>query len=236
MNLTSPETKLSFDVLGITDTELNEAMGYGTATPDESVYAETHALLRRVADVTIPRFEFVITEGTLHLQNNTLHIGDKTLHVGRIIARQLRGAEQYVLFTASAGMEFENLQHTLENEGDMVKCYLADCMGSIIAEKAADCMEVALQRAIDPQGWKHTNRFSPGYCGWHVREQPDLFNLFPSPHPCGIRLTDSCLMVPIKSVSGVIGIGPNVHKLEYSCGLCDYKNCYKRRKPSKKSA
>ena len=204
MNLINPETKLPFDALQISDAELGEAMGYGTATPDESVRTEMHALLRRVASITVPRFEFVIEEGTLCLEDDTLHIGGRTLHVGRIIARQLRGAEQYALFTASAGMEFENLQHALEDEGDMVKCY--------------------------------TNRFSPGYCGWHVREQPDLFSLFPTPHPCGIHLTDSCLMVPIKSVSGVIGIGPNVKKLEYSCGLCDYKNCYKRRKPAAKTA
>ena len=149
MNLINPETKLTFDALQISDAELGEAMGYGTATPDESVRTEMHALLRRVASITVPRFEFVIEEGTLCLEDDTLHIGGRTLHVGRIIARQLRGAEQYALFTASAGMEFENLQHTLEDEGDMVKCYLADCMGSIIAEKTADCMEVALQHAID---------------------------------------------------------------------------------------
>ncbi|MCF0209200.1 MAG: methionine synthase, partial [Bacteroidaceae bacterium] len=76
----------------------------------------------------------------------------------------------------------------------------------------------------------HTNRFSPGYCGWHVREQKLLFSTFPLAEPCGVKLTDSCLMLPIKSVSGVIGIGENVRKLEYTCGLCDYANCYKRRK------
>ncbi|MEO5098808.1 methionine synthase, partial [Bacteroides thetaiotaomicron] len=37
-------------------------------------------------------------------------------------------------------------------------------------------------------------------------------------------------MVPIKSVSGVIGTGTNVRKLEYTCGLCTYENCYRKRK------
>ena len=95
MNLINPETKLPFDALQISDAELGEAMGYGTATPDENVSAEMHTLLRRVASVTVPRFEFVIEEGTLCLEDDTLHIGGRTLHVGRIIARQLRGAEQY---------------------------------------------------------------------------------------------------------------------------------------------
>ena len=36
-------------------------------------------------------------------------------------------------------------------------------------------------------------------------------------------------MTPIKSVSGVIGLGDTVRKLDYSCGLCDYRQCYKRK-------
>lgn len=236
MNLINPETKLSFQELNISDSELYEAMGYGTSIPDEAVRGETQALLSRVGKLTVPRFEFFLTDGTLCLDDETLHIGQTVFHIGKIIARQLRGSRRFAFFTATAGIEFENLQHTLEEEGDIVKCYLADCMGSVIAEKAADCMEMVLQQALDPMGWKHTNRFSPGYCGWHVREQPQLFALFPTPYPCGIRLTDSSLMIPIKSVSGVIGIGPDVRKLEYTCGLCSYEQCYKRkRRPEKAS-
>ena len=58
---------------------------------------------------------------------------------------------------------------------------------------------------------------------------PKLFPLFPSAEPCGIRLTDSSLMLPIKSVSGVIGLGDGVRKLEYTCGLCTYDKCYRRK-------
>ena len=70
---------------------------------------------------------------------------------------------------------------------------------------------------------------SPGYCGWHVSEQQLLFPLFEG-QTCGVRLTDSSLMVPIKSVSGIIGLGKEVRRLDYTCGLCDFKQCYKRRK------
>lgn len=60
----------------------------------------------------------------------------------------------------------------------MVKVFVADSIGSVIAEKAADCMELSLQKAIDERGWRHTNRFSPGYCGWHVSQQQMLFPPF----------------------------------------------------------
>ena len=127
------------------------------------------------------------------------------------------------------GVEYEAYQQQLKEQGDMVRVFIADALGSVIAEKCADQMEIALQESIDKLGWKHTNRFSPGYCGWHVSQQQLLFPLFQG-HTCGVTLTDTSLMVPIKSVSGIIGLGANVRKLDYTCGLCDFKQCYKRKK------
>ena len=110
----------------------------------------------------------------------------------------------------------------------MVRVFIADAMGSVIAEHCADQMEICLQESIDKLGWRHTNRFSPGYCGWHVSQQQLLFPLFGG-QTCGVCLTESSLMVPIKSVSGIIGLGEKVRKLDYTCGLCDFKQCYKRK-------
>jgi len=69
-------------------------------------------------------------------------------------------------------------------------------------------------------GLKITNRYSPGYCGWVTSEQHKLFALLPK-DICSIRLTESSLMLPIKSVSGFIGIGPNVRFNPYTCQLCE---------------
>ena len=104
-----------------------------------------------------------------------------------------------------------------------------------LAERCADYMEQHLQQSIDKLGWHHTNRFSPGYCGWPVSEQQQLFPMFQG-HTCGVSLNASSLMGPIKSISGIIGIGRNVRHLDYTCGLCDFQHCYKRhRKPSSPS-
>ena len=233
MNLTNREAELNFNALNISDSDLNEAIGYGTSSPDEAVCMEMKNLLHRITAVTIPRFEYFYCDGNLLLEKEELIVGDTTFRIGKIIARQLRGSEKFVFFTATAGMEYENLQHQLSAENDIVKIYLADCIGSVIAEKTADYMEEILQKDLDEIEWKHTNRFSPGYCGWHVREQSLLFPLFPNSHPCGIQLTSSNMMVPIKSVSGVIGLGKQVRKLEYTCGLCSYEQCYKRKRPQK---
>ncbi len=109
-------------------------------------------------------------------------------------------------------------------EGDLLTGYIYDVIGSEIVESAADLMQNELEKTVISSGKKITNRYSPGYCGWDVTEQHKLFELVPS-NFCGIRLTESALMDPIKSVSGIIGIGENVRFNPYTCNLCDNKNC-----------
>jgi len=80
------------------------------------------------------------------------------------------------------------------------------------------------------KGLHITNRFSPGYCGWNVKEQHKLFQLLP-PKFCGISLSDSALMIPIKSISGIIGMGDHVIVSDYPCDVCHEENCiYRSRK------
>lgn len=224
------ELELTYQNLEIPSSDIYEAMGYKDSMPDGMVIEEVNALLNRIIPFLRPRFFFFITDGVLDIGQETLAVQDTVFTIGKTIARQLRGSESYAFFAATAGIEFEQFQHILQQEDDMVKVYIADSLGSIIAEKAADCMEQELAEYIKEKGWKHTNRYSPGYCGWHVSEQQKLFSLFPVASPCGIQLTDSSLMIPIKSVSGVIGIGSSVRKLEYTCGLCTYENCFRKRK------
>ena len=225
------EKHLTYNDLDITDRELLIQMGYGEADADKDTRLEMERMKERVREILKPRFCFHIAEeGELDCHSKTLTISGHTFGIGPIIASQLRKSEAYALFVATSGMEFERLQHQLKEEGDMVSVFIADAMGSVIAEKTADIMERWLQVFVNDRGWKHTNRFSPGYCGWHVGEQQMLFSLLLEKDPCGVRLTDSSLMVPIKSVSGLTGLGREVKKMEYTCGLCNYAKCYKRRK------
>ena len=211
------EKTLSFEELGITAADVYEQMGYHDAQPDKATQQETAMILKEVSQWLRPRFSYFVVNK------------QPDFEMGNIILRQLRGSEAFALFICTSGLEFETYQHRLKEQGDMVRVFIADALGSVIAEKCADQMEKALQESIDKLGWNHTNRFSPGYCGWHVSQQQLLFPLFQG-HTCGVKLTDSSLMIPIKSVSGIIGLGEKVRKLEYTCGLCDFKQCYKRKK------
>ena len=191
-------------------------MGYHGEEPDEATRKEVQAVLEEVRPWLRPQFCYLVVKE------------QPAFDMGKIIMRQLRGSEAYALFICTSGTEYEAYLQRLKDNGDMVRVFIADAMGSVIAEHCADQMEICVQESIDKLGWRHTNRFSPGYCGWHVSQQQLLFPLFGG-QTCGVCLTESSLMVPIKSVSGIIGLGEKVRKLEYTCGLCDFKQCYKRK-------
>ena len=207
---------LTYDQLAITLEDVYEQMGYHSVLPDEATQRETSIVIEEIRQWLRPQFCYQVVKE------------QPAFDMGKIILRQLRGSTAYALFVCTSGTEYEVYQQRLKEQGDMVRVYIADALGSVIAEHCADQMEVTLQENIDKLGWRHTNRFSPGYCGWHVSQQQMLFPLFEG-HTCGVRLTDSSLMVPIKSVSGIIGLGPQVKHLDYTCGLCDFQQCYKRK-------
>ena len=217
--MTMPMTQktLRYDELGISTADICEQMGYGSAMPDSATLSEVQAIVDDVRQWLRPQFCFMVVSQL------------PAFNLGHIIPKQLRGSEAYALFIATIGEGYEDYVQRLKDGGDMVRTFIADALGSVVAEKCADCMEASLQQSIDKLGWHHTNRFSPGYCGWHVSEQQQLFPMFGG-NTCGVRLNDSSLMLPIKSVSGIIGIGKKVRKLDYTCGLCDFKQCYKRKK------
>ena len=228
------EKTLTYEQLGIRAEDVFMQMGYHGESPDHQTQAETVAVISEVSRWLQPQFCFFVTPSS-HLvpsrptpSHPSLNIKGDSFAVGTIIERQLRGAEAYACFIATAGTAFEAYQQRLKLAGDLVRMFIADAVGSVIAEKCADQMERTLQESIDKLGWHHTNRFSPGYCGWHVSQQQLLFPLFEG-HTCGVTLNDSSLMTPIKSVSGIVGIGEKVRRLDYSCGLCSYEKCFKRR-------
>ena len=97
-------------------------------------------------------------------------------------------------------------QRNYLTEGDAALSYLVDTVASVTEEQATDVLHDHIEKQMQMQGLKITNRYSPGYCDWSVSEQHLLFSFLPA-NFCGITLTESSLMVPIKSVSGIIGIG-----------------------------
>ena len=147
----------------------------------------------------------------IHFDNETksVTIDNIIFQIKKIVYTQLKKSDSVALFLCTAGQEIGIRSRKAMQERDLLRGYIYDVVGSEIVEAAADLMQADLEKSMLDSGMKITNRYSPGYCGWDVAEQHKLFQLIPDNY-CGIKLTPSALMDPVKSISGIIGIGKNV--------------------------
>jgi hypothetical protein len=162
-------------------------------------------------------------------ENKTTIIGDVELNTKSIVTRHMDKSGFIAVFACTAGSGISKLASEYNKKGNTVHAYIADSIGSIAVEHAMNKIQEQLKLLMDEQGLKITNRYSPGYCGWELKEQSKLFALLPEKF-CGISLSDSMLMKPIKSVSGIIGIGEHVIYDQYTCNYCRDVNCLYRGK------
>ena len=65
--------------------------------------------------------------------------------------------------------------------------------------------------------------------GWPIEQQVELFNLLENKNKdLGVELTESFLMVPQKSVSGILFKSKSGYT---NCKLCEMVNCPSRKSP-----
>jgi len=147
---------------------------------------------------------------------------------GPKIARQLSGSDTVALFLATAGESFDEWIKIKGSLKDIMTEYLCSSIGSVIADKVADVIQDEIKKFAQTDGRGITNRYSPGYCNWDIRDQKAIFDLLPAGET-GVVLTPSFLMKPIKSVSGIIGIGLGLQQGEYMCDLCGMTDCLVKR-------
>jgi len=208
-------------------------MGYEPGIAPEPVTILTEEVSRELMHMGDIRAEFR-TFNNVHFDSEEKCVGIEGIifAVRPIIYRQIRDADEVALFICTAGPAIGEMSRRSMKEGDLLKGYIYDVIGSEVVENAADRMQEELKAEAAARGKKITNRFSPGYCGWDVAEQHKLFSFFRD-NFCGITLTESALMNPVKSVSGIIGIGKDVRYAPYQCHVCDDTNCIYRNRKSK---
>jgi len=111
-----------------------------------------------------------------------------------------KDAEKVAICICTIGPELEEEISGLMKKNEMTRALILDALGSEAAEEVAIQSDRTLaEKAREMNLWP-SKRFSPGYGKWDIKEQRFIFQLLPAAD-IGVRLTESCMMVPRKSVS-----------------------------------
>jgi len=207
---------------------VREAMGGERASPQTTDLIEK--ALRIYEDVAAPQGVY---DGVSRERFEAVYEGEGRNADRTPVADICAKARCFALFVATVGEPVSRLIQDLFARRDFALGYVLDAVASRSAERAADLLEEECAREYENEGAGELCRlrFSPGYCGWDVSGQRRLFDHL-RPSDIGVSLTASCLMCPLKSVSGVILIGPahafDVDPTYPCCETCRDRSCRSR--------
>lgn len=144
-------------------------------------------------------------------------------------------SEGLILFAATLGAPLSERIAALFDDGSLALAAMLDAAASEGTELAGvhlDGMMLRMAREARMADERtRALRYSPGYCGWNLTGQKALFAALDAGE-IGLTLTDSCLMEPLKSISGVIVLGPpEIHEFEDNyafCAACRTHDCRRR--------
>jgi hypothetical protein len=141
--------------------------------------------------------------------------------------------EQVGAGVCTVGAAIEERARCLWDERELPLALMLDSIGSTAAESLAEYANDLLCQAAIAADVRVTNHISPGYAGWDTAEQAALFRLCPG-RPIGVALNSSCVMTPGKSISFLVGVGPEARVDHYftQCRRCWMPDCAYRRAPA----
>jgi hypothetical protein len=161
---------------------------------------------------------FVETRG-----DRTIELAGITFH-SPLLSRYLEGANKVFPYIITVGPE---LEQAAAAQGDLLKQYYLEEIANIALEQVAAWLARHLESRHGVTG---LSSLSPGSLeDWPITEQPKLFSIFGDTEKLvGVRLTDSLLMLPRKSVSGIFF--PSEESF-VACQLCERERCPGRKAP-----
>ena len=181
-------------------------LGLQARRPNHQRWFETiDELKQALPRLMRPRAVFRI-DSVRRLESRRLELESNAVFDGAV-GRFLAHAELVATFVVTIGSAVERLSRIWLKNGRVMQATVADALASEAAEATAQRCQDEIRAWARPQSLDVTPRYSPGYCGMHVTRQATVFASLPAAS-ISVRLTPSSLMVPVKSVSGLIGIGP----------------------------
>jgi hypothetical protein len=191
----------------------------GAALDFDALLAQARSLIRLRAAYEI---SYTGAKG-----EDTVEVAGVTFR-SRVLRRNLDQAQKVFPFIMTAGPA---LEAAASSSGDLLKQYYLEEMANIALGEGAAWLAARLS---ERWGLPGLASMDPGSLeDWPITEQPKLFSIFgDTERLIGVHLTESMLMVPRKSISGILF--PSEEGFQ-SCQLCEREKCPGRRATTRRS-
>ncbi len=144
----------------------------------------------------------------------------------------LRPAKVILGAVCTIGSALEKEVSRLAEVEQSLRSYFLDCVGVLALGAVQKVIRAMAEEEACSRGWGVSAALHPGsLVGWSVKGQSELCALL-SLERIGVRLNENCQLLPLKSISMIIGLGPEyeTRKVGSICRYCKrVVNCWRRR-------
>lgn len=140
-------------------------------------------------------------------------------------AAHFHGADRLAVGVTTLGPLLEREVSRLFACSDPLRALALDCVGTITLRSAGSALREAIANDIVGDGCEIGARVSPGCAIVPLEAQRAVFNTA-RPSTIGVTLTDSLLMTPIKTISLLFPMAPNLPARLSTFNMC--RTCMRR--------
>lgn len=165
-----------------------------------------------------------------------IRVSDGTIDFGfmqvesKSLSKNLKDCSAAYVFAATIGFAADRIIQKYSLISPLY-AVAAQAAGAAAIEAWCDLLCTRLEEKSREQRLFMRPRFSPGYGDFALEHQRDIFSFLDCARKAGIKLTDSLLMTPSKSVSAVIGLSDtDSHCAKQGCEVCAKTDCVFRRR------
>ncbi|HIV40995.1 MAG TPA: Vitamin B12 dependent methionine synthase activation subunit [Candidatus Mediterraneibacter guildfordensis] len=208
----------------------NEAvryLGYGKKTADERTRRMVDEAFLELEQAADPKSICRIFDIGRNSEDG-IQIGNLTI-ISHSLARNLRGCDKAVLFCATLGAETDRLIRRASIT-DMSRAVILQACAAAYLEEYCDEQQHLIGEEMAREGRFLRPRFSPGYGDFDIHYQEPVMRILDCAKQIGLSMTDGYMMTPSKSVTAVIGAGPDRPGcVPEGCESCRKTDCPYRR-------
>jgi hypothetical protein len=155
--------------------------------------------------------------------------GDKAIR-GQLLPAVFPEAKELAPVVIAIGPELEKQVTDYSKSGEILRGMILDGIGSAAVDSLVREVLRRIGNEVSSRGYEISSPVNPGMPGFPLTEQWNLLRLV-NADEIGVRLTASGVLIPRKSTSMVIGIGPQMTKWTRAevCARCSLREtCHYR--------
>ena len=210
------------------DLPMRDVIRMLTGTEQKAVPPRVLALVNHLIAQSADHLTIHVAYTVLNVRRSTgtdLELAGHVVFRGQI-ADFMKASERIVVFVATIGNHLDEMAREKHAQGNLDESYILHAIGSTATDSAPDVLIEYLWEHEAKASEALTTAFCPGYCGLEMNEQRTVFSLIDA-EAIGVRLLPSLMMYPLKSISGLIGIGPSekIERHGFPCERCRDDRC-----------